>query len=251
MGEKILIIKDLHVKYGGHDALENIHFELEEGAFAAVVGPNGSGKSTLLKSILGILKPHSGEIQIFGEKCGNSDFCSIGYVPQTKTFDKSFPATALELVVSGLRNKWPGKISPSEKEKALNVLKDIQLETLASRNLSELSGGELQRAFFARAIVKKPKLLLLDEPITGVDLVCESIINDIIEDLNEKSGLTILMVTHDWTVAKHHANQILLVNRRQIFFGSPEKAFQEKNIRKAFVHAGSGHFHEKGGNVHA
>jgi zinc transport system ATP-binding protein len=236
MNEIAINIEGLNVNFGDHIALQDINIKIEEAAFLAIVGPNGSGKTTFLKSLMGIQKPSSGKIEIFGKDSFSSPSESIGYVPQIKTMDRYFPALAIDLVASGLRKAWPGKIKSYEKEKIMHALEQIGAGNLAKRPLNSLSGGELQRIYLARGIVKKPKILLLDEPTTGIDMVCETNINSIIDDYNREYKTTVVMVTHNWATAQHHAKYALILNTRQYAFGESKEILTSENLLQAFNH---------------
>jgi len=232
---------NVSVVYGKHTAIENINIEINSNSVITIVGPNGGGKTTLLKVILGLVKPTAGELLING-----IDTCSlpakiIGYVPQIKTLDMSFPALAIELVASGIKNNWVARLTKDEKKKSLESLEKVGAKHLANRSISKLSGGELQRVFLARSFVRNPEILLLDEPVTGIDLVGESDIHNLIEEYRKESTTTILMVTHDWEAAYHHADKVILINRNLVCFDSPEKAFSEENLRRTFSHIGHKH----------
>ncbi|HPU23192.1 MAG TPA: ABC transporter ATP-binding protein [Candidatus Kapabacteria bacterium] len=218
-----------------------INVEINKGDFVAIVGPNGSGKTTFLKALLNIIKPAAGEIKIFGNKLDEIEPGDIGYVPQIKTIDRSFPANAIELVLSGVRARWLGVKTREEKKLAIQMLSLVGAEGYAKKQISELSGGQLQRVYLARCFASNPKLLLLDEPATGVDLVCEATINEIIEEYNKRRGVTVLMVTHDWTAAYHHTNKVMLLNKQLIYFGNTGEAFTELNLMKTFSHLGHKH----------
>ncbi len=231
----------LTVEFGNNIILDNINVEIENGDFVAIVGPNGSGKTTFLKALLSIVKPSSGEIKIFGKELDKIKPGEIGYVPQIKTIDRSFPANSIELVLSGVRNRWLGVKSREDKKLALHALELVGAADYARKQISELSGGQLQRVYLARCFASNPKLLLLDEPATGVDLVCESTINELIEEFNKKRGVTVLMVTHDWTAAYHHTNKVMLLNKQLIYYGNKNEAFTELNLMKTFSHLGHKH----------
>lgn len=234
-----LEIQDLSVRFGEFWALEGVSLSVPEGAFVAIVGPNGAGKSTLLKAVLGLI-PFLGEVRAFGLPLAQADPMWFGYVPQIKTFDRSFPALALELVLTGLRRRWPFRISPAEREEARKVLKRVGAEDLAERPLGRLSGGQLQRVYLARALIRRPRLLLLDEPATGVDRVGEADLYHYLEDYQKDSGAAVLMITHDWEAA-HHATHVLVLNRKVVGFGPPERALSEACLRQAFGHVGHAH----------
>ncbi|HOK14254.1 MAG TPA: ABC transporter ATP-binding protein [Candidatus Kapabacteria bacterium] len=241
MSDYAIKTTNLTVEIGNNIILDNINVEINKGDFVAIVGPNGSGKTTFLKALLNIIKPAAGEIKIFGNKLDEIEPGDIGYVPQIKTIDRSFPANAIELVLSGVRARWLGVKTREEKKLAIQMLSLVGAEGYAKKQISELSGGQLQRVYLARCFASNPKLLLLDEPATGVDLVCEATINEIIEEYNKRRGVTVLMVTHDWTAAYHHTNKVMLLNKQLIYFGNTGEAFTELNLMKTFSHLGHKH----------
>lgn len=234
-------VKNLSLSYGEIKVLENLNFLIPENSFVSIVGPNGAGKTTLMKILLGLIKGYIGEIKIFDKHPDEINPQLIGYVPQIKTMDRNFPALAIELVASGLLGKWPWSVSGREKENSLNALSLVKAEHLAYRQLAELSGGELQRVCLARSIVRSPKLVVLDEPATGIDAIGESDLYNLLEEYQSNSKATVLMITHDWHVAHHHSDFVLLLNKRQISFGIPSEALSENNLRIAFGHIGHEH----------
>ncbi|MCS7052113.1 MAG: metal ABC transporter ATP-binding protein [Ignavibacterium sp.] len=233
--------KNLSFSYNGILALSDINISIPQGKFVSIVGPNGAGKTTLLKIILGLIKNYSGTIKVFDKNPDEVDPALIGYVPQFKTMDRKFPAIAIELVASGIIRKWPWRIRGKSKQLAYEALSLVKSEHLAERSLSSLSGGELQRVCLARSFVRNPKLIVLDEPATGIDAIGESDLYNLLENYQSKSGATVLMITHDWHVALHHSDLVLLLNRRQIAFASPKEALSEDNLRIAFGHIGHQH----------
>ncbi|MCL5964708.1 MAG: ABC transporter ATP-binding protein [Deinococcus sp.] len=249
MADVAVETKDLSVQFGEFVGLESVSLSIPESSFVAIVGPNGAGKSSFLKVLLG-LEPgalregrcrQTGLVQVFGRAPKDVPPEWIGYVPQFKTFDRSFPALALEVVVSGLRRAWPFRITPKERGLAIQTLERVGAAHLAERRLGRLSGGELQRVYLARSLVRQPKLLLLDEPATGVDPVGEE---DLIHDLEayqKATGATILIITHDWEAALHHASHVLLLNRQVVSFGPPSDALSAESLRRAFGHMGHEH----------
>jgi len=228
------------VRLGDAVVLEDVGFDVEAGCFLAIVGPNGAGKSTLVKVALGLLTPQRGHAALFGEMVGAHPE-RIGYVPQLKTFDRTFPATAVELVVSGLRRRWPARPSAGERELALAALSRVGAERLERRQLARLSGGELQRAYLARALVRRPQLVLLDEPATGVDYLAEHDLYDLLERYQGGTGATVAMVTHDLAAARFHADRVLVLNRRVHGFGTPDEVLCEPCLQAAFGHHGHHH----------
>ncbi len=234
-------VKELTVRFGDHLALENVSLSVPHGAFVAIVGPNGAGKSTLLKVLLGLVTPTAGEVRVFGSPPNRVDPQKVGYVPQFKTLDRTFPALAEELVVSGLRRSWPVRIAKEEYEAARRVLERVGAGHLLGRTVSRFSGGELQRVYLARAFVRRPDLVMLDEPATGIDMLGEADMYRLLEDYQKETGATLLMITHDWEAAYHHATHVVVLNRRLVGFGPPERALSERCLREAFGHVGHAH----------
>jgi zinc transport system ATP-binding protein len=228
------------VRLGDYEVLQDVDFDLASGEFLAVVGPNGGGKSTLIKVALGLVKPQRGHAALFGSDAGKAPR-RIGYVPQLKTFDRSFPATTLELVVSGLRRRWPARIGKLEREAAMRALAQVGADKLAARPLAKLSGGELQRAFLARALVRRPDVVFLDEPATGVDFLAEHDLYDLLEHYQRDSGATIVMITHDLATARYHASKVAVLNRQLFGFGPPAEVLSEEVLKQAYGHLGHAH----------
>lgn len=235
-------VENLNYKIGKNTILENINFEIFDGESISIVGPNGAGKTTLLKILLGLRQNYDGKVQIFGADPGNAvSVRRIGYVPQVKTIDRNFPATAEELVANGIRRSWAWHITKSERNKIIEALENTGVEYLLKRNIATLSGGELQRVFVSRALVGKPELLILDEPSTGVDMKAESDISKIIGDYKLNYDAAVITVTHDWDAAFYHSDKIIMLNRKIYAFDIPELAFTEENLRALFGHLG--HLH--------
>lgn len=234
-------VQDLVIAYGKRTVLHGAEFTVEQGAIVAIIGPNGSGKTSLVKVLLGIHPPAAGTVRIFGSEPGAVERSRIGYVPQIKTMERHFPARAIELVVSGLRGRWPARIRPDEQSRVLPALDRVGAAHLADRQLAQLSGGELQRVYLARCLIGRPELVLLDEPEAGIDMAGAADLYELLEEYQAESGATIMMVTHDWNVAYHHATHALILNREQISFGPSQSALSERNLRRAFGHVGHAH----------
>lgn len=230
----------LSVTLGSFHALESVTFSLSEGEFLAILGPNGAGKSTLIRALIGLVSPSAGSVSIFGG-APKSQTQHIGYVPQIKALDRSFPALPIELVVSGLRRKWPWRIRASERKLAMEALQTAGMAEKHDRPAGKLSGGELQRVYLARALVRKPRLLLLDEPATGMDFTGEKDMYQVLDSYRKESGATIIMVTHDWDVASHHSTRVLLLNRQSEAFGPPQEVMRAEHLRRVFGHMGHAH----------
>ena len=231
----------MSVSFGGHPVLSDINLGIEPEKFVAIVGPNGAGKSTFIRVLLGLVQPDAGSIKIFDRNLDDVPPHWIGYVPQVKTMDRSFPALAVELVLTGILNAWPWRRRQKLRERAVLAMDQVGAAHLETRPLSTLSGGELQRVCLARSIVREPRLVLLDEPTTGIDSVGEADMYNLLERYQQQSGATILMITHDWHAATHHADLVLMLNREQISFGPPREALAEENLRRAFGHIGHNH----------
>lgn len=242
MNDIAIEVKNLFVNFARYSALENLNLSIPGGCFVSVVGPNGAGKTTFLKVILGLLKPNQGSITILGKQTDELSPFDLGYVPQIKTLDRSFPALPIELVSTGLKAKWPGKMKKSDKAPVLETLERVGAGNLAERPLNKLSGGELQRIYLARALIRKPKVLVLDEPATGIDWIGEKDIHKIIDEYKNEYNATIIMVTHDWESAYHHADYVLLLNKVAVCFDKPAQAFSEQYLSQTFGHVG--HHHE-------
>jgi zinc transport system ATP-binding protein len=234
-------VENLSVRFGDHVALTDVNLSVPDGAFVAIVGPNGGGKSTFLKVLLGLLPPTTGAVRIWGQEPREVAPELLGYVPQVKTMDRTFPALSIELVMTGVTRRWPWLPRRRARQEALAALERVGAAHLAQRPLAKLSGGELQRVCLARSMVRRPKLVMLDEPATGIDVIGEADMYHMLESYQQESGATLLMVTHDWHAATHHADLVLLLNRAQIGFGPPQQALNEDNLRAAFGHIGHAH----------
>lgn len=229
-------VSALSVRFGDHQILDNISFHCPRQSLLAVMGPNGSGKSTLLRTIAGLVRPSSGSFHVATPADG-----AIGYVPQIKSMDRTFPARSIELVATALKRSWPSRLSSEDRALALHAMKQVGAEKLADRSIGALSGGELQRIYLARAIMRKPEVLLLDEPETGVDSPGTRDLHALLDEYRSTTGACIVMVTHDWEVAFHHATHVALLNGRLISFGTPADALSESAVRQTFGHIGHEH----------
>ncbi len=148
---------------------------------------------------------------------------------------------AIELAASGINSAWVGKLKKDEKEIAFNALKEVGIEHLAYKQIAALSGGELQRVYLARSFVRKPQLLLLDEPGTGIDLKAESDMSRVIDNYKSNNDITTIMITHDWNYAFHHSDLVLMLNRELFCLAPPDEAFSDEILRKLFGHIGHNH----------
>jgi zinc transport system ATP-binding protein len=209
----------LSASYGTTIVLQDVNFIVGENDFIGVIGPNGGGKTTLLKVILGLLKPVKGNM-VFNSDLLNGK--SIGYLPQMSTGDINYPVTVTDIVLSGLMIKKGiiTRMSFSDKKKAAMVIDELGLSGMAGSTLNELSGGQMQRVFLARAIIGDPRLLLLDEPGNFVDTTFENDFYEKLRDLNKR--MAILMVSHDVGTISSHIKSFACVNRSLHYHPSPE-----------------------------
>lgn len=223
MKKPLIEMNNVSFQYDYTQVLNNISLKVEEGDFLALLGPNGSGKSTLLKLILGLLKPMSGEIKLFGESSNTFKHREwIGYVSQkSNSFNSGFPATVQEVVKSGLTKplglfKRPKKDATAQVKEVLTA---VGMEQFANRNIGELSGGQQQRVFIARALIAQPKLLILDEPTVGIDHENVQAFYDMLVRLNKELSMTIVLVTHDVDTVSNRISHVACLNQTMHFHG--------------------------------
>lgn len=231
--KKILECDRLTASYDGTKVLSGLSFALNEGDYLCILGENGSGKSTLVKCLLGIKAPESGRI-ILGDGLKTTD---IGYLPQHTNLAAGFPATVAEVVISGClgRRGLRPFYSSKEKETARHAMERLGVADLADRSCRELSGGQQQRMFLARAMCAAKKLLLLDEPVTGLDPSAADDMYRLIGELNKKDGMTVIMVSHDVVRSLECASRILcLCSRDHSFYGTPEE-YANSHISSRFL----------------
>jgi zinc transport system ATP-binding protein len=209
----------LSASYGANLVLQDVNFKVNENDFIGVIGPNGGGKTTLLRVILGLVKPVTGRM-VFNNELLNGN--SIGYLPQMSTGDINYPVTVTDIILSGLmiRKGIISRMSASDKKKADNVIDELGLSGMSESTLNELSGGQMQRVFLARAIIGNPRLLLLDEPGNFVDTTFENDFYEKLKDLNKR--MAILMVSHDVGTISSHIKSFACVNRSLHYHPSPE-----------------------------
>ncbi len=210
---KIIEVKDLSFKYDRDYIFENLNFDIYEGDFVGIIGANGAGKSTLIKLILGQLRPTNGNVRIYGEdpqlaKC----LSSVGYVPQVgRSRGMDFPARVSEIVMMNMYQEIGlfRFVKKHHKESVRRALEMVGMEDFENRRFSDLSGGQQQRVVIAKAIVNKPKILIMDEPTTGIDKKSEIVLYDLLKMLQEKENLTIVMISHDIEKIKKCSNKIV------------------------------------------
>lgn len=225
--------KNVSVHYYGDVALRNISFTLKEGNIVGVVGPNGAGKSTLMKAMLGLVK-YTGEISIFNKNI-NELRKNIAYVPQRSSIDWDFPVLVEDAVLMGryMHVPWYKKIAKSDKEKAIEALKQVGMESFRKRQIGELSGGQQQRVFIARALVQEADIFFLDEPFVGIDVNSEEIIVQLLKKLKEQ-GKTIFVIHHDLSKVETYFDDLILLNQSLIGAGPVAEVFQSENLKEAY-----------------
>ncbi len=225
-----IICENVSLGYNGRIVCSDISFEVCEGDYLCIVGENGTGKSTLIKALLGLQKQQSGKI-IFGEKVEKSD---IGYLPQQTELQKDFPVSAFEIVISGCIGGcglFPF-YRKKEKNRATEAMKKLGIADIAGKCYRELSGGQQQRVLLARALCAAKKIILLDEPVAGLDPHAAEEMYSAIEKLNKEEGLTVIMVSHDPQSAEY-ARHILHLGKRPLFYGTKEE-YINSDISKLF-----------------
>jgi zinc transport system ATP-binding protein len=224
--DSLISVENVSFHLNGLEVLQNISFAISPGDFLALIGPNGSGKTTLIRIILGILKPTGGRVIILGEEVNQfSQWRRIGYVPQKAThLDPYFPASVREVVAMGLlsQKRFPRFLSRQDEALIDRALEQVDMKPLKGRRIGELSGGQQQRVFIARAIVNGPDVLFLDEPTAGVDAEMQARFYEMLAALNQKKGLTIVLITHDIGVITKHVNKVACLNQRLFFHGTHE-----------------------------
>ncbi len=233
----VVELENVSVMYQTHLALKNITMRVRKGEFLALLGPNGAGKSTLIKTILGLMEPISGKVRVFGVPPRNlgDRRTWIGYVPQVTNVDPNFPVKAFDIVLMGLYGKIGLFKRPTKKhrEKAMHAMEMVGMQDFADRRFGALSGGQQQRLLVARALVVDPKLLLLDEPTTGVDTATSSSIYDILSRLH-REGITIILVSHDVGIVSQYVDKVACINQSLVVHGKPAEVLTEDAIDRMY-----------------
>lgn len=224
-----IICKNLVVGYEGQVVRDNINFAVNTGEYLCIVGENGSGKSTLMKTLLSLQKPMGGEI-IFGDGLLPNE---IGYLPQQSTVKRDFPATNFEIVLSGNLSHSSFFYSKEDKDNALDAMTRLHIDKFKDKCFRELSGGQQQRVLLARALCATKKVLLLDEPVSGLDPKVTAEMYALVKELNEKDNITIIMISHDLNDALKYATHILHIGS-EVFFGTKSE-YLNSDLGKQFT----------------
>ena len=232
--EPAIKIDDLTVAYDYKPVLWDIDLVVPEGVLMAVVGPNGAGKSTLIKSILGIIKPIAGSVQVFG-KPYKKQVDKVAYVPQKGSVDWDFPTVALDVVMMGTYGSlgWIKRPGAKEKKQSLEALEKVGMLEFKNRQISQLSGGQQQRIFLARALVQQASIYLMDEPFQGVDATTEKAIINILKELR-KQGKTLMVVHHDLQTVPEYFDWVTFLNVKGIASGPVKDIFNDDNLTKTY-----------------
>jgi zinc transport system ATP-binding protein len=226
--DMIVDIEKLSVDYSGINALEEISFGIDDGDFLGIIGPNGAGKSTLFRCMLGLHTQYDGTIKFFDQNIKDSKkyLSHIGYVPQKPVVDKNFPATIRE-IVSMSQNS-------NDSKKVDDALQKVWMHELADRRVGDLSIGQQQRVFIAKALVNSPKILILDEPVIGLDVYNQDLFFQILSELNTKEKISIIWSSHDLDAVERLANKVACLNKTLFFHGISQEFFSDDEMLKKY-----------------
>jgi zinc transport system ATP-binding protein len=236
--EPVVILENLTVDYpNGVEALDHVSLKIFQGDLVGLIGPNGAGKSTLLNVILGLQRPTSGTVKLFGDPVSSASLRYVGYVPQgAQATDPNFPSTVLETVMLGRipRAGLFKRLGRDDVDKVEKTLELMGIQDLKGRRIGQLSGGQSQRVFVAKAIASDPKLLILDEPTSGVDLHSKNEFYSSLEKLNRELGITIILSSHDIGTVTRLATRVVCLNRSVFFCGPTQEFESSKALAKAY-----------------
>jgi zinc transport system ATP-binding protein len=232
----IIEAKNLSVSFGKQVVLQNINFKIYPGDYIGLIGRNGSGKSTLMKTILGLIPPIQGQIEIYGENLNTAAFEKIGYVPQMHQIAHEFPATVKDIVAIGLyRRKTMQPLASNEiHERIALALHKVKMENFMSRPIGHLSGGEQQKVLVAQALVKNPQVLLMDEPTSNLDFVMIRDFLHLLTELNHKYHITILAIQHNLEMLRPFCTRLFMLRRQMLYDGDPHSEAVNQMIDKVF-----------------
>ncbi len=234
MSSPALVLSGVTAAYGREPVIEGVTGQVDPGGALALIGPNGAGKSTLIKAVLGLVPLAGGSVEILGLPPARAR-SQVAYVPQAETLDGSFPVSALQVVVMGRYRRigWLRRPGPTDREIAREALERVGLASRADARFGTLSGGQRQRVLMARAMAQQARLLLLDEPFTGVDTTSTDLLLDLLDGLRA-DGVAVVMATHDLSVAHLACGDACLLNRRQVAFGPIEKALTPELLAQTY-----------------
>lgn len=233
----VVEMRAVFFSYGEGPVLERVSLDVPAGDFLALMGPNGSGKTTLVKLMLGLLRPLSGEIRLFGTPVERfRDWFRIGYVPQKTGLDLRFPSSVEEVVMSGRFGRLgPGRRpGPDDRRAVKEALEVVEMTPYSRRAVASLSGGQQQRVFIARALAGEPELLVLDEPVVGLDGRALDSFYRLLSRLNEEMGITLIIVSHDTGAVVGRVHRVACINRTLICHGAPEETLTADNLARLY-----------------
>ena len=224
----IVDIEKLSVDYTGIKALDDISFGIAEGDFLGIIGPNGAGKSTLFRCMLGLHTQYDGTIKFFDQDIRDSRkyLSHVGFVPQKPVVDRNFPATIREVLSMRQNSNDPKKVD--------EALQKVWMHELADRRIGDLSVGQQQRVFIAKALVNSPKILVLDEPVTGIDMYNQDLFFQILGELNTKEKISIIWASHDLDAVERVANKVACLNKTLFFHGVSKEFFSDDEMLKKY-----------------
>ena len=229
----VLAVSGVTFSYGRQRVLDGVTFNVDRGEFVALVGPNGSGKSTLLRTILGLLRPDAGTVRLFGSRPDDlADRWRIGYVPQRAHVADQMPVTVEEVVASGrlARGRWARRLVAGDRTEVDHALASVALTDLRHAKMTELSGGQEQRAFIARALVNQPELLILDEPVAGVDVDSQGLFRDSLVHMVREHGAAVLLVSHELGAVAGDLDRLLGLRRGTVAFDGRPAELAERGV---------------------
>ncbi len=226
-------VEGVSYDYGQGLALDKISFAVDEGDLLGIIGPNGAGKTTLFSCMLGLIEDYSGTITVFGSdiRKDRRALKEIGYVPQKKSIEQNFPATVEEVVSLGAVSKKPTR------QEISTALETVGMSEFKDRRIGELSGGQQQRVLIAKALVNKPRLIILDEPVTGIDQETQNRFYALIKKLNQENKITIIWSSHDLDAIEKLANKVACINRSMFFHGQAGDFFGDEEMVKKYSEA--------------
>jgi zinc transport system ATP-binding protein len=235
------LVDKVSYDYGQGKILDGISFKVEEGDLLGIIGPNGAGKTTLFSCMLGLIEDYEGRIEIFGSdtRKNRKVLQQVGYVPQKKSIEQGFPATVEDIVSLGATRK-------GSKANIATAIETAALTELKYRRIGELSGGQQQRVFIAKALVNEPRLLILDEPVTGIDVETQNKFYSLIRKLNKENHITIIWSSHDLEAISSLANKVACINRSMFFHGQSHEFFENPEMLKKYSESSmQAHMHEQ------
>ncbi len=231
--QPVIEFRNASCGYAGDIVLRDINLQIMAGDFVGILGPSGSGKTTILRAILGAVDVYSGQVLIAGATA-RGQRASVGYVPQLETVDWTFPVTVEQVILLGRASEgwlpWPKR---DARERAYDIMKRLGIDHLGKRHIRALSGGQQQRVFLARALVSNPRVLLLDEPTTGVDIKTRDDVLHLLDDLNHED-ITVVMTTHELNAVAAHLPWVICVNRRIIAEGPPGDVYTPAILQETY-----------------